>query len=124
VTLGVGFEQCRRVCTDPRFQVFLASTGAQRSGVLILDEAGVAGAPYLKSIAVAEGLRGKGVGAALMDHCEAWAGMRSRHLFLCVSSFNTLARAFYERRGFTEVGELQDFIIPGASEVLMHRLVR
>jgi len=34
------------------------------------------------------------------------------------------ARAFYERLGFRAVGEFQDYIIEGASEILMHKRLR
>jgi ribosomal protein S18 acetylase RimI-like enzyme len=48
----------------------------------------------------------------------------ARHLFLCVSSFNPRARALYERVGFRAVGELPDYFIEGASEILMCKRLR
>jgi predicted GNAT family acetyltransferase len=49
----------------------------------------------------------------------------ARHIFLCVSSFNTEARRLYERRGYRQAGEFPDYVMAGASEILMHkRLVR
>lgn len=41
--------------------------------------------------------------------------------FLCVSSFNPRARALYERLGYELIGELKDFVIDGASELLMRK---
>jgi hypothetical protein len=52
---------------------------------------GVAGAPYLASIAVAAGWRSHGMGAALITCCGGHAALTSRHSLLCVSSFNTRA---------------------------------
>jgi ribosomal protein S18 acetylase RimI-like enzyme len=102
----------------------IADMGGERCGVVLVRPAGVAGAPYIVSIAVAATHRGQGVGAALLAHVEeAWRA-RSRHLFLCVSSFNPRARRFYERHGFKVIGTLQDFIIEGADEILMHKLLR
>jgi ribosomal protein S18 acetylase RimI-like enzyme len=42
-------------------------------------------------------------------------------MFLCVSSFNDGARRLYERLGYIRVGQLPDYIVDGASEILMHK---
>lgn len=44
-------------------------------------------------------------------------------MFLCVSSFNADVRRFYERHEYESVGELQNFIITGASEVILRKSV-
>lgn len=124
IRLGTTHAQCLAVCRDPLYEVHVAREGSERCGVLVLQEKGVAGSPYLKSIAVVEGLRGRGVGSALMDFAEARFRPASRHFFLCVSSFNTRARAFYERRGYTRVGDFPDYVVEGASEVLLHLRLR
>jgi [ribosomal protein S18]-alanine N-acetyltransferase len=61
------------------------------------------------------------VGAFLLAACEQHFRPTSHHFFLCVSSFNARARAFYERHGYAKVGELPDYLIDGASEILMHK---
>jgi hypothetical protein len=43
------------------------------------------------------------------------------NVFLCVSSFNSGAQEFYERHNYECVGELRDFIIPGASEIVLRK---
>lgn len=85
---------------------------------------GLAGSPYVASIAVAEDRRGRGVGEQLLDFVEAHFRPDARHLFLCVSSFNERARRLYERLGYEPVGEFQDYVVDGASEVLMHKWLR
>ena len=40
---------------------------------------------------------------------------------MCVSSFNTDAQRLYKRLGYQIVGELEDYIIPGASEILLRK---
>jgi ribosomal protein S18 acetylase RimI-like enzyme len=45
----------------------------------------------------------------------------AKHIFLCVSSFNSRARSLYERCGYKVVGEFKDYVIEGASEILMHK---
>ena len=124
VRLDATYPQCIEVCRDPRYEVHVAHVDGERCGVLILQDKGLAGSPYLKSIAVAEPFRGKGVGGALMDFAEARFRGESRHFFLCVSSFNDRARSFYERRGYHPVGELPDHVVDGAAEVLMRKRLR
>src|SRR5512140_623889 len=120
ITLGRGIEPCRAICRHPEYLLLVAHAGQEPCGFVLLHPRGVAGSPYIASIAVAEGSRSRGVGALLLAHAEAhFAG--ARHIFLCVSSFNERARRLYERHGYAAVGELKDYIIAGASETLMHK---
>jgi ribosomal-protein-alanine N-acetyltransferase len=86
-----------------------------------LHKRGVASSPYVKSIVVSDKYRGFGIGKALMEFAENLFRNEAKHIFLCVSSFNQRARAFYERLGYEAVGELKDYIIDGESEILMHK---
>ncbi len=119
-TLGVTLEQCRKNCRDPEYLVMIARLDGSACGVIILDPRGVAGSPYVKSIAVAPEHRGRSVGTLLMRFAEERFRPEARHLFLCVSSFNVRARSLYERLGYTAVGEFPDYVLQGASEILMH----
>jgi ribosomal protein S18 acetylase RimI-like enzyme len=118
-TLRRSLETCREVLDDREFQVFIARLDRERCGFLILDPRGVAGAPYLKSIAIAESARGRGLGSALIRFAEDRVRPHSRYLFMCVSSFNEGARRLYERLGYECVGELKDLALEGASEFLL-----
>jgi len=119
--LGATLQSCLEVCRDPRYEIHVAVSGGERCGVVLLQDKGMAGSPYLKSIAVAEGMRSRGVGGALLDFAEARYRQEARWFFLCVSSFNTRARALYERRGYEVVGELPDQVVDGASEIVMRK---
>jgi len=123
-TLGIGIEECRKACRDDDCLLYIARAGTEPCGMIILHRRGVAGSPYIKSIAVAEDFRSRGAGAALVEFAENRFRSEARHMFLCVSSFNIRARAFYERHGYTAVGEFKDYIIHGASEILMHKRLR
>jgi ribosomal protein S18 acetylase RimI-like enzyme len=121
VTLGRGFDACLAACTSPLDVLEIAECDGGRCGLVLMRPAGVAGAPYIVSIAVAPAFRSHGIGAALLDHVERTCRGRSRHLFLCVSSFNPRAKRFYERHGFEAVGTLKAFLIDEADEILMHK---
>ena len=124
LTLGRDFDSCLARCRGPEFVVLTARRAGVRCGFLLLHPTGVAGSPYVASVATSASVRGQGVGSALLDAAERWLPW-ARHMFLCVSSFNTQARRLYERRGYSKVGEFPDYAIAGASEILMHkRLVR
>jgi ribosomal-protein-alanine N-acetyltransferase len=118
-TLGRDYDACLRACTRDGDQMLVARVEGARAGMVIVRPGGVAGAPYIPSIVVGPEFRSQRVGAALIAHVEAMFRGRARYLFLCVSSFNHRARAFYLREGFAAMGEFPDFIVDGASEVLM-----
>lgn len=124
IRLSVSLERCREACDDPQHEVFVACDERGPCGVILLNPSGLAGSPYVKSIAVAADRRSQGIGGALMDFAEDRYRERARFLFLCVSSFNTRARSFYEARGFAEVGELPDYVVEGESEILMQKRLR
>jgi len=121
ITLRISEDQCKRNCYDPEFQLFIAYKNEKPAGIILLDPKGVAGSPYIKSIAVFPEFRGQGIGTKLLSFAEDFFRSNSKHLFICVSSFNHRARNLYEKSGFNAVGELKDYIIKGASEILMYK---
>lgn len=121
IRLGRGLETCRAVCTRPGYEMWVARSAGEPLGFALVHAHGVAGSPYLASIAVAEAARGRGVGARLVAFVEERFRPEARHFFLCVSSFNADARRLYERLGYEAVGLLKDYVIDGADEVLMHK---
>lgn len=122
VTLGRTLASSRTVFADPDNLVFIARTGSP-CGFVILQRHGIAGAPYLRSLAVSETMRGAGIGTRLIRFAEDYFH-DARFLFLCVSSFNPRAQALYARLGYTVIGELEDFVVAGASEWLMSKRLR
>lgn len=116
--LGRGYEDRMAKCAHPEYRLLIALGEQGREGCALLHPRGVAGSPYLASIAVAPEAQGRGVGTALMDYAEGYFE-GARFMFLCVSSFNPRARALYERLGYELIGELKDYAMEGASEFLM-----
>lgn len=121
LTLRRGLQDCRARCLDPAYEMLVARHGGERCGFALLHPRGLAGSPYLASIAVEAAWRSRGVGAALLAACERRFASSSRHFFLCVSSFNERAREFYAHHGYRQVGELADYVVEGASEILLHK---
>jgi ribosomal-protein-alanine N-acetyltransferase len=121
LTLRRTYEACLASCLDPLDELHVAERRQDRCGFVLVRPRGIAGAPYIVSIAVVEAARSQGVGHSLIAFVAQRYASRARHLFLCVSSFNGRAKAMYEREGFVQVGQLPDFIIDGASEWLMCR---
>jgi ribosomal-protein-alanine N-acetyltransferase len=73
---------------------------------------------YIRSIGVAPSVRRLGIGTELLSFTEKVIADSSPNLYLCVSSFNRKAQAFYKGCGYTRVGKLQDLILPGVSEYI------
>jgi ribosomal protein S18 acetylase RimI-like enzyme len=71
---------------------------------------------YLRLIGVAAGLRGGGVGAALLAEVEYAVG---GDLVILVSDFNHAAQRFYARHGYAEVGRLPGYVLPDVAEIIL-----
>ncbi len=120
ITLRPGVEACRAALDRPRTELFIARDHDLRLGFILLDPAGVAGSPYVASIAVTAEARGRGIGSELMAFAERHFAGR-KHLFLCVSSFNPRAQALYRRLGYEYMATFKDYVVDGLSELLFHK---
>jgi len=130
ITLGRDLAECRAALGRPGTGLFGArhlvaqDSGApdqpRLSGFILVAPYGLAGSPYIASIAVADEARGQGVGSELLRFAEQHFAGRE-HLFLLVSSFNLRAQQFYRRHGYEFVGELKDYIVTGQSELILHK---
>jgi len=119
ITLGRGLESCRASCSSQAdTMLFVAHIGSRPCGFILLRRRGLAGSPYVASIAVAPGSRSAGIGGRLLMYAEDLFRDGANHIFLCVSSFNRRARALYEKHGYAAVGELKDYIIEGNHHTL------
>ena len=79
--------------------------------------------PYLQVLALLPPHQGQGFGKHLLDWFERQATGNSRWIWLCYSSFNRRAGAFYAREGFEEVTLLRDLMLDGGDEVLMRKRI-
>ena len=76
-------------------------------------------AAYLRLLLVSEEHQSQGLGAVLLARAERDARASGcRHLVLLVTKTNRRARSFYERHGYTHVGDLAGLVRAGISESL------
>lgn len=120
VTLGTGYQTLLEVMRNPARERLVATVGAKLAGFVVVNMAAPLSG-YIQTICVAGDARGKGIGRLLMEHAEGRIFQDSPNVFLFVSDFNAPARAFYEKLGYRQVGELPDFLIAGRSELLMRK---
>jgi [ribosomal protein S18]-alanine N-acetyltransferase len=119
-TLGRDYEASLAILRDATREVYVAERGGEIAGFVIVCVTG-AFVGYLQSVAVDPRFRGEGVGTDLIAFAEARIFDVTRNVFICVSSFNTRARALYERLGYTYVGTLTDYIVRGHDELVFRK---
>jgi ribosomal-protein-alanine N-acetyltransferase len=121
ITLGRTFDDCLQRVKNPDREVYIAWDGAVRGFIILNMQGPFTG--YIQTICVAPDARSAGVGSRLIAFAENRIFRETPNVFLCVSSFNHRARALYERLGYELVGELRDYLIKGASELLMRKTI-
>lgn len=101
-----------------KFEVLAAP---ELAGVIVIQDPFLHG-PYLKLIAVLPKFQGRSFGLRLLQWMESEARQaEARQLWLCVSTFNTRARAFYQRFGFEPVAVLDRLASDASDELLMRK---
>jgi ribosomal protein S18 acetylase RimI-like enzyme len=102
--------------------IAVAEVGDRPAGFVWYVERGAfARSGYIMLIGVQPGLRGRGIGAALMAHAEAAMCASAADVFLLVSDFNAAGQRFYERLGYVQVGALPDYVASGVTELIYRK---
>ncbi len=122
ITLRRDYKASVQTLSVPSKEVYLALSGDEIVGFIILNMQG-AFIGYIQTICVSPEWRGKGIGSKLLDFAEERIFGQAPNVFICVSSFNGNAQGFYRRLGYKIVGELEDYIISGHSEILMRKTI-
>ncbi len=108
-----------------RKQAFVAVIeGAVAGFVIFTHEPVFARGGYLRAIGVAPAIRGFGIGNRLMAFAEKATAKQAPNFFLCVSSFNRSAQAFYRKCGYKKVGKVEGLIRKGISEYIYWKKLR
>ena len=121
VTLGYGDAEAEAIARSSAPDNLIVARAGDRVVGFALSTPGILPGEYLKVLAVESDRRAAGIGRQLMEELERRAFERWPNVYLCVSDFNSGARAFYRRIGYEEVGALRDLIVPGKAEILMRK---
>jgi ribosomal protein S18 acetylase RimI-like enzyme len=120
ITLQQDYARTLRTMSNTARERYVAMDGDHVAGLLILNLTGAL-AGYLQTICVAPAYRGRGVGTEIMRFAEDRIFREHANVFLFASSFNPAAMRFYERLGYTRVGEVPNYLVEGHSEILMRK---
>ncbi|MEX2542127.1 MAG: GNAT family N-acetyltransferase [Trueperaceae bacterium] len=76
---------------------------------------------YIRLLVIAREYQAKGVGDLLMDAAEEELLGDDDDVLLLVTATNLRARRFYERRGYHQVGALEDYVVTGQTECIYRK---
>ncbi len=106
-------------------RAYVCALGGETAGfILFTPEPVFARGGYLRAIGVSPKFRRQGIGGKLLSFAEKITAQRALHFYLCASSFNRPAQAFYRNCGYARVGKLPGLIMPGASEYIYWKRLR
>jgi [ribosomal protein S18]-alanine N-acetyltransferase len=118
--LGIGYEQCLLAFEGPCREIYKVELEYELAGFVILQICG-SFKGYIQTICINQFYRGRGLGTRILQFCEERILKISPNIFICVSSFNTGALRLYQSFGFKLVGELENFVKEGYSELLLRK---
>ncbi|MBI5916565.1 MAG: GNAT family N-acetyltransferase [Bacteroidetes bacterium] len=121
-TLQMTCEQCLAAFNGECKEIYILEKDRQIAGFVILQMCGTFRG-YIQTLFVSEPFRGKGLSKMLLVFCEERILKVSPNIFICVSSFNEIAKKIYLDYGFRQVGVLDNFIKKGFDEILLRKSV-
>jgi ribosomal protein S18 acetylase RimI-like enzyme len=122
ITLGMDYSQCMAAFEGECKEIYVVEIGEKIAGFVILQICGTFSG-YIQTICIDEVYRGKGIGIKLLQFCEKRILKISPNIFICVSSFNKAAARLYYEFGFKLIGELDNFVKQGFTELLLRKTV-
>jgi ribosomal-protein-alanine N-acetyltransferase len=122
ITLGMDYDQCLKAFEGDYREVYIIEAGETIAGFVILQVCGTFSG-YIQTICISKDFRGRGLGTKLLTFCEERILKFSPNVFICVSSFNKGALKLYLEFGFKFVGELDNFVKQGFTELLLRKTV-
>jgi ribosomal-protein-alanine N-acetyltransferase len=122
ITLDMNYNQCLKAFEGSSKEIYVLRINKEITGFVILQTTGTF-AGYIQTICISEDFRGKGYGKNLLEFCEKRILKISPNIFICVSSFNKGAIKLYYDFGFKLVGELDNFVKEGFTELLLRKSV-
>jgi ribosomal-protein-alanine N-acetyltransferase len=122
ITLGMNYDQCIKAFEGLCKEIYIMRSENEIAGFAILQICGTFSG-YIQTICINKAFRGRGLGTKLLLFCEERILEFSPNIFICVSSFNKRAMKLYYEFGFKLVGELDNFVKDGLSELLLRKTV-
>jgi ribosomal-protein-alanine N-acetyltransferase len=122
ITLELDYNKCLGAFNGECKEIYVAELKNEIIGFVILQVCG-SFSGYIQTICIGENHRGKGYGNELLRFCEKRILKISPNIFICVSSFNVGAIRLYKEFGFKVIGELENFVKSGYTELLMRKTV-
>ena len=122
ITLNIDYEQCLKAFEGKCKEIYVVELENVIAGFVIIQICGTFSG-YIQTICIGEAYRGRGFGKKLLHFCEERILKFSPNVFICVSSFNKGAIKLYFEFGFKLVGELDNFVKEGFSELLLRKTV-
>jgi ribosomal protein S18 acetylase RimI-like enzyme len=122
ITLQMDYGLCLKAFEGEYKEIYIIEYENNIAGFVILQTAGTFSG-YIQTICISDAFRGKGLGKILLHYCEERVLKFSPNLFICVSSFNKGAIKLYYEFGFKLVGELNNFVRAGFTELLLRKTV-
>jgi ribosomal-protein-alanine N-acetyltransferase len=122
VTLEMNKEQCQKAFEGGCKEIYVIEQTDKIAGFVILQTCGTFSG-YIQTICIDEAYRGRGLGKMLLSFCEERILKFSPNVFICVSSFNKGAIKLYYEFGFKLIGELENFVKEGFTELLLRKTV-
>lgn len=122
ITMEIGYDQCLKAFEGSSKEIWVVEIDKEIAGFVILQLCGTFKG-YIQTICVDAAYRGRGIGTKLLQFCEERILKISPNIFICVSSFNNGAIRLYKEFGFKLVGELDNFVKDGFTELLFRKTV-
>jgi ribosomal-protein-alanine N-acetyltransferase len=120
ITYEMDYDQCLKAFDGACKEIYVLENENGIAGFAILQICGTFKG-YIQSLCISEIHRNKGMGKKLLQFCEGRILKISPNIFICVSSFNEGAIKLYYEFGFKLIGELNDFLKEGFSELLLRK---
>jgi len=122
ITLDMNYDQCLKAFEGSSKEIYIVQVSNKIAGFVIIQTGGTF-AGYIQTICISAEFRGRGFGKKLLHFCEERILKISPNIFICVSSFNKGAARLYYEFGFKLVGELDNFVKEGFTELLLRKTV-
>lgn len=120
ITMEMNYDQCLKAFEGVCKEIYVAKIENNIVGFVILQTCGTFKG-YIQTICISENYRGRGFGKTLLRFCEERILKISPNIFICVSTFNKGAIKLYYEFGFKLVGELENFVKEGFTELLLRK---